>query len=975
LETASPTYYGKVLELREAVERWLEYIPQTFPHYTRHTVSHSEEVIRQVSKLLFHEEDPRRPVVRLSPTEAYILLAASYLHDAGMVVSDDGKASILQSEAWKRWTTDGSGARRWAEVDSLRKGHQPEDEAVRHFLADVQGRFLIAEFVRRTHHRRTAALITEHEPTLARFAFNDPALLRTISDICVSHGLSPVALEDRERFPDRRDLRGDTVNVRFLALLLRLGDLLDMSSDRACPMLLNAACPLPADGLAHWTKYQRIRHRLTAPDRIEITAECETQEEHRFLQDWCQWLVDEAREAGTLMARSARHSDWRPPRVAFGDTITIQPAPAAAYIPSKWTSELDPEAVFERLMRNVYDEPLAFIRELIQNALDATRCQMYADLAAGGIDPPDCPAQVGDECRRRYPVRVSLETQGVRNELSGESETRQILTVEDHSIGMDSEVIRSYFLQVGRSYYTTDEFRRSFPFAPASRFGIGFLSVFAVSDHVTVETYKPAFSGQDGPLRLVLTGPRNYLLTGKGTRSSAGTRVEVLLREPLDPGELASAVSHWCKRVEFPIVIHDLGVERTVERDGPLAYPETIPDLSQEGACFAVRSFAMDRPGIEGELYVLAHIDDRGESWAESSWAHGDYVRQHPLAAVPSLPRPYVCLHGINLAPRHSDESPAWRRAFTYCVDCRRAAAGIGISAARQATREALYLLGIEDEVGSRLSEILSDHLATSSRARSSDAWEYKQQLSAAIPVHPFWNRVPGMVPLYERGQLRPISLSEVQEIPLLTTILAIRDATFTRVHELHLCPESPAPPYDDRPCLTGRDLHRMSPEQRHRIFESRSPVSVRCLPDRYLATDWVVAPHPVYEIVEHGEGPAWFVRLPSPAALAVCIHATLRDSHVTFLLNEAHPFIAWVVRVSDACQHGQCGLTKQQFQHLLSQLLEALIFPTSESENLQKYLSRWNQLSDLDSDLYPPPLELTDASFTLSPCGECRGY
>jgi hypothetical protein len=295
------------------------------------------------------------------------------------------------------------------------------------------------------------------------------------------------------------------------------------------------------------------------------------------------------------------------------------------------------------------------------------------------------------------------------------------------------------------------------------------------------------------------------------------------------------------------------------------------------------------------------------------------------------------------------------------------------MSATAQGTREALHLLGIEDEVSSRLSEILNDHLASSSRASSGDAWEYKQRLSEAIPVHPFWDRVPGMVPLYQRGEFQPIALSEAQEIPLLTTVLPIRDATFGRVHELHLRRESPAPPYGDGPCLTARDVHRMSYEQRHRIFESRYPVSVRCLPDRHLAIDWVLA-HPMREIVGHGEGPAWFVRLPSSAALALCIHATLRDSHVTFLLNEAHPFVSWVARVSDACQHGRCGLTKEQFQHLLSQLLEAFIFPTTERENLQKYLSRWDGLSGLDSDLRPPPLEITDASFTLLDCGEHRG-
>ena len=105
-----------------------------------------------------------------------------------------------------------------------------------------------------------------------------------------------------------------------------------------------------------------------------------------------------------------------------------------------------------------------------------------------------------------YPVRIALKEVPFTNPLSGEEEARPLLAVEDTGIGMDKEIIRRYFLQVGRSFYTTDEFRRSFRFVPTSRFGIGFLSVFAVSDRVSVDTYKPTSPTHDGPIRLVLAG-------------------------------------------------------------------------------------------------------------------------------------------------------------------------------------------------------------------------------------------------------------------------------------------------------------------------------------------------------------------------------------------------------------------------------------------------------------------------------------
>src|SRR6185437_12750506 len=110
--------YGKVVELRTAVENWLAFIPQTFPHYTRHTVQHSDAIILQMSKMLFVDNNPTKPVIEISSMEAYIAMASAYLHDSGMVISDQGKARILATDEWNSWTTEGSGAERWTKINN-----------------------------------------------------------------------------------------------------------------------------------------------------------------------------------------------------------------------------------------------------------------------------------------------------------------------------------------------------------------------------------------------------------------------------------------------------------------------------------------------------------------------------------------------------------------------------------------------------------------------------------------------------------------------------------------------------------------------------------------------------------------------------------------------------------------------------------------------------------------------------------------
>jgi hypothetical protein len=966
LARRSRRFHEKVLELRECIGDWLAHIPNTFPHYTQHTLKHSDAIVDQLSKLLFKGGKSENAVVELSPAEGYILAATAYLHDAGMVVSDREKSELLQSTEWKNWIGESEArAKRLCDIAKLREGLASTDSIVANFLADLQTRFLVAEFVRGTHHYRAAKIITHDQAALGRFAFDDPIAVRTISDICIAHGLRQHELEDREKYPDQRDVLGDQVNVRFLALLLRLGDLLDMSSDRACPLMLNAACPLPPDSLAHWSQYGRITHRLTSPDRIELTAECNVQEEHSYLQDWCQWLVDEVRNARSLMSRATRHRTWQPPIVELegsAATIAIRPSPDASYIPSRWHFELDNETVFDRIINDVSPDPNVFIRELIQNGLDATRCQMYSDLAAEGIRPPRCPTQVDPHRRRRYPIQITLRTVQVKNELSDETEERQLLTVDDCGIGMDREVIRNYFLQVGRSYYTTEEFRRNFHFVPTSRFGVGFLSVFAVSDHVVVETFKPSSPSHDGPIRLTLTGPRNYLLTDHGTRRSAGTSISVQLRKQLASDEVTKLIKSWCRRVELPVIVDDLGKLTTISAEGPEQFTKEFPDVTEEGAKFVVRSFPVNRQDIEGEIYVLAHVGPKGERWDLLRWSEITYPQTHPLASAPPFPGDVTCLHGIAV-------SEPWRgydRGFSTRLDYRGDIYGPTL-----ARHSVLHHRGVSvetsAEIKSRLEEILKEHLATSTYVRPDEGWEYKQRLVGRFSLPLFWASEPGTIRVFRKGQPDLISLSEAEATPVITTVVGpwlLTRFSFARQEDKTERPEA----FCQVATLTisRSDLNSLSSEHRAAVFASRTVTSIHWLESGYLATDWMANTQGCKLFDGYTDRPIGRAVLPNRKTIGFPIHKTTDSIYECCLLNENHPFVLWLLKVKGACEQGRHGLNRTQFAQLISLLQTPLQFHGHEVSKLVDYLDGWRVLPGLPADLSPPRLQLTADAFTM---------
>lgn len=976
LKKKSDVYFGKSLELRDEIRGWLNYIPQTFPHYTRHTIEHSEEIIVQLSRLLFRDAHGNEPTIDLSGVEAYILVAAAYLHDAGMVASDSEKEQILKEDGWRRWTSgDGDATERWRNIQEFRTGHEPANEDIRNFIADLETRHLIAEYVRRVHHERSGDVIRDHQAALGRFAFDDPELQTAITEICVAHGLLRNRLDDRIRFPLLRQIRGEDVNLRLLAILLRLGDLLDLHSSRACPLLLNAACPLSPESYAHWTQYKRITHRAFSPDVIEIRAECETAEEHRVLRDWCQWIVDEVQAAPQLLAGAPRHSEWTPPSARMsGDnpTICIEPAPGATYRPRDWRFELDETEVFKRLISDVYEHPWAFLRELIQNALDAMRCQMYEDLKADKRDMPLSPTKVPEDIRKSYRLKIVAREEKVRNEHTDQEEIRQVVIVEDCGIGMDEEVITQHFLQVGRSYYTSENFRRRYRFTPTSRFGIGFLSVFAVSDRVAVKTLKPSSPNHDGPLRLTLKGPRNYLVVERDTRRFSGTRIEVLLKPDvvLRAGKLTNLVKNWCRKVEFPVDVDDFGNATVVEAEKAENLIFEVPDVTKEGANFVLRHFPMDDEGAEGDLYVLAHRRPDGtEDWTRAKWYGYSYPRKHPAADIREIPSDLVCFHGINLSGMDFKSYRLIRTNMVSRMDWR--TAGMHPTLSRRVPHPGDFVgRGTPAPLLQRWQEILDRHQETSPLVQGSEGWKYVNRLADAFPLQrEYWNNRPGMIPLVQAGIAHFMSFQELQAAAVVTEVIDSRYQTGLGRADQYLYGETPEPAQARLETvalgIVRNDFRYLSNAHQESFFKGRAPSNVRWIDEVHVAIDWRRCSDEMVFIYEGGGRTFFLCELPTSEVAAVRIGRPYPAEDFV-LVNPSNPLGGWIIEIRDAMREDNTKIIPRRFETIVDLLDDAARIYAESSNALEPYLTAWAEIPDLPESLMPPQINFTEEMFIL---------
>ena len=69
------------------------------------------------------------------------------------------------------------------------------------------------------------------------------------------------------------------------------------------------------------------------------------------------------------------------------------------------------------------------------------------------------------------------------------SKKNNYVKIRDTGIGMSLDVVKKHFLNVGKSYYKSNDYlHKNYAYKPIGQFGIGFLACFLLSENVTIKT-------------------------------------------------------------------------------------------------------------------------------------------------------------------------------------------------------------------------------------------------------------------------------------------------------------------------------------------------------------------------------------------------------------------------------------------------------------------------------------------------------
>lgn len=452
-------------------------IRDTFPMYTLHDETHICNVLRIMEQLLGDD------VGKLTRDETAMLILAACCHDVGMSYNEQEKEALLQD----RDRLDEYLERHHSEyVKAYAKNpDEPEltDEMLRNYLRSI-------------HHERVLELLNTIEwPDCLWSKVDRDDLVR----VCQSHGEDSSRLNGLESTP--------TVDLRFCAVMLRLADILDFDTIRA-PKTVYRYCGFDyAEGSeakisrGEWEKHMasqgvdfvHVADR-SVPYDLPYHATSKSMQIEQAVNSYLDWVDQELEQCGKQLCQYV--GKWR--RFILPSKIerTIK---AEGYVSGQYHLTMDQDKVMELLVgEELYSDPSAFVRELLQNAIDAVRTREQLDKHL----PRNWKPQIN--------IRSWMDEEGYH-----------WFRIEDNGTGMTKEIVENYFLKIGRSYYASDTFEKDKircgadpNYTPISRFGIGILSCFmGGKDSNRVEVSTKRF-GEDGErpsaLRLSMHGMSGY---------------------------------------------------------------------------------------------------------------------------------------------------------------------------------------------------------------------------------------------------------------------------------------------------------------------------------------------------------------------------------------------------------------------------------------------------------------------------------
>lgn len=422
-------FASKVLEASNKIEELInKKTTINFPSYTNHDINHSINIMNTMYELIQSNIDD------FNQLELALMIYASLFHDIGMSLGDDEISKIKDSTSKYLYSQS---------FKQIKKNSTNEELALQ-------------EVIRTQHGKIANDFVTDKYKEYFLLPNTSISFAQDLGLICQSHTegesyLSKLNIDS---------LKGEySYNPQFIAILLRVADILDIDSTRT-PLELYKSMDLNEYSNEEWLKNLTIENtkKIFVKNDLKIVrldGNVQDIKVHRKLLNYIEWIEKELR---LVVEKTADMQEKY--RLHLNTKVQNNIQPIGYTIPDLKLN-MDYKAVTNLLMgESVYGSKDLGLRELLQNSIDA--CMVKKEKLQSDYKPT---------------IEINIF-----------KDKNQVI-VKDNGMGMNENIIKKYFLNVGKSYYKSPDFLNyEHTYNPIGTFGIGFLSCFMLSSHVKVIT-------------------------------------------------------------------------------------------------------------------------------------------------------------------------------------------------------------------------------------------------------------------------------------------------------------------------------------------------------------------------------------------------------------------------------------------------------------------------------------------------------
>lgn len=488
----------------------IKMIAKDYPHYSMHGVEHSQAIIEAVEMFL-----GRWRIDRMGIGDLWLLLNAAYGHDIGMVIQHDEALELWRSDqSFKKYLKRVAGdvtsdmceyVNYYMQLDNLlhskKQMEDIEDEMLRIYdiandwpiIIKKNVTMITADYIRRHHQERSKKFFDIFSETIEKKVTED-RLYRLLGQVSFAHGQNLDYIM-QELPVETNGFGNEKIHPQFVAMLIRLGDLLDLDNNRFDIYTMEHFGMLPATSKTHYQKHLAVSHFLVTEYKIEAEERTENLETCKAAYLWFDYIRTEV---------AALTSHWNAvvPKELLG--CTFQKCDLKVYLcgneyksSTKERFEVDNKRFMEVLIGDkLYEDRIAYLREYVQNAIDATKLYLWISAKSGDWesiftceeyrDVETSPMDLNGLYLENFVIKVKLELKEVNN--------KEFIRIEiiDRGIGMDEECLEALAVigtgWRGRKKYV--EVINSMPpwLKPTGGFGIGIQSGFMITDEIDIIT-------------------------------------------------------------------------------------------------------------------------------------------------------------------------------------------------------------------------------------------------------------------------------------------------------------------------------------------------------------------------------------------------------------------------------------------------------------------------------------------------------